>query len=1437
MTKNKILLGIASAVALLLLIPALLLPTMGATATLSATNFSFDDQKIGISGTNLQTALGGRTDLKYPSTATIVPNPADPTNTSDRVLRLDSKTVATGTVPDFYVDGVYAYTITWTDSAKTSGTATNGTNPYNVTSTDGGKTVVSSKNNNIYTVYNDAATKEAVGSGLNVDQKVTVGNVAMSYNDYDKIVLQAEYYIESGSKGTFESQICKYSSTTHNTTSYLDLFRVDLSSGVLTTGYVLKDGKQGTCWLEKDVWNTVSLVIDLDTGAVDFYVNNLLLIEGYFVRDGVVLKGLIFNKDNWSIAKIMKQSIGAAGLAGSLYVNNARYHSYSESTKVTLPQNDNLLYADVTLASGREVGASPSDTILQNTGVTYKLVTTDEYQNALTPVEGASIRLNNTTGIRFATQVNTSKINALLEEKAAGKIRNVQIGTLITPYTYVTEAGAFTVDALSKLSYSAKYLDVKATVGEYYNPGVTLDEGYDTCFVGSIIDIKPGNRTRLFTAVGYIKITLNNGAVKYIYSYDYTDATTQEKNYSRSIRSVAERFVNDSNYVAYREILQSFMGGLTVATDYSTAYVNNVQYSYNEFYFQNAAGVACRLVYDGNNGWRLQAVKPTQTNSKYNEFNNMGAAQALSHYLGENCEAKAVKLTVSQDTFTFTIRAEGTDSYVTLDITGGFNLQFFSPEDVLMNNVNSISASDTNVTMTGKLNSGEAVYGGGETFTSANKRGQYMSLYSYDAYNAGNPDGKNLNGTYAVIPLFTFTRGSGLFVNRYEVMTADWGNTSKGNGSSDVWEISIDNDLIDCYFYATGNMLDAIYGYTDLAGHATLPEEWAQGTLICRYSPDFTKLNGEQVVFQSLEELPDYATLLLSANGAKVTTNTDAAKVAGAVLYSGAYAQYVCVDYDLDGDLEYVRTSRKGNSAPMGWGVKAIVDNLIAAGMKPTAMILEGLNWMNISTTANYQNFIECISYCEDLGINTMVYWQAGNLDSRMPGYKEEYQLHANVTYDLKYENGKQDWLGYTYTHGYEGGSQSTIKIPKSEASDNPDAAGSGTTNYLDITNPEAVDWYIDVVWGQLIELGVDGAKIDFCEILPNEGLKYDLKGMMSNGSSSIEAKVGTATLNYYEWYDPTVFEGDDVHHAYPTYLISLLCQRLREKAPEGFAVINRGGGIGMQRNPFIWAGDQTREEITLTTQLMAVLNSGISGLPFVTYDMAGYAYLKKADNGPYDYWNGNYTDPETGLATAQMIESEIYVRALQYTTFSLATQTNGDVRHAYEMTEEAQKIIVQYTNLRNDLMPYIRKYSKVACDTGMPVMRLLVLHYQNDANVYDINDQYMFGDGLMVAPILELNTTTRVVYLPEGNWVDLLTGEGYTVGAGGKTITVTAKLDQIPVFLNRDSKYADYLSGVFNRTTWQEINGGIQIPYVDFVPEEPDPADPTEDDLLWKEY
>ncbi|MBQ7335052.1 MAG: glycoside hydrolase family 31 protein [Clostridia bacterium] len=386
-------------------------------------------------------------------------------------------------------------------------------------------------------------------------------------------------------------------------------------------------------------------------------------------------------------------------------------------------------------------------------------------------------------------------------------------------------------------------------------------------------------------------------------------------------------------------------------------------------------------------------------------------------------------------------------------------------------------------------------------------------------------------------------------------------------------------------------------------------------------------------------------------------------------------------------------------------GVYTMVEKMEEYDLPWTGIIVEG--W-SAYTSSKHEDLKEICDYIHSLGKKVLVYMRVGNAGRAQDGFMSEYLLSQTLP----------------------DGTLNTNLPDTTAGTNNPDVGNSSSRThvYLDITNPEAVEWFFNDYWDMLTnEIGVDGAKIDFCETLPEN---YE--------------------LNYYNEDIPT----SGSHHWYPTAFCALFYDMVSSK-PDGGMCFTRGGGIGSQRSPYMWAGDQAREFSSLQYQLTALLSSGMSGVPFMSYDMSGYQY-------------GNASQV---LAD----EAKVFVRGTAFTAFTISMQTHGKVRRSYDFAEQGDVVTTNiyraYTKLHEVLTPYITEYSELACTTGMPLARHLVLHWQDDANVYDINDQYMFGDAFMIAPELK-GGTTRNIYLPEGTWKDLNTGSVYEIGNGSYKIT-----------------------------------------------------------------
>ena len=384
-------------------------------------------------------------------------------------------------------------------------------------------------------------------------------------------------------------------------------------------------------------------------------------------------------------------------------------------------------------------------------------------------------------------------------------------------------------------------------------------------------------------------------------------------------------------------------------------------------------------------------------------------------------------------------------------------------------------------------------------------------------------------------------------------------------------------------------------------------------------------------------------------------------------------------------------------------GVYEMADRMAENDFPWDAVIIEG--WPTYKTE-RYAELKEMTDRLHSMGKKVLLYSTAGKLPSNSAelGMKERYSL-------MNGETGKRI-------------------LPDSSSynpGDNPDGKNA---EYLDITDKNAVGWWFGDVWGKLINyIGADGSKIDFCEQFPD--------------------------------FVPVMFaDGRNVkgaHHWYPT-LYNCLMYRLFSSKDRGGMCFSRGGGIGAQRYPFLWAGDQLREYGFLSAQLKAVLSSGISGIPFMSYDMAGYRPAVNGDS-----------------------EERVFLRGLEFTAFSANIQTHGKVTRPYDFDEHTKDCYRAYSKLHEELRPYITEQGRISSATGMPLMRHLFLYDCHDENVYDIEDEYMFGSSLLVCPELS-GGIKRDIYLPKGEWRDIFTGKVYN---GKKRLCdYDVPPEMIPVFL-----------------------------------------------------
>ncbi|WP_446743426.1 glycoside hydrolase family 31 protein [Silvibacterium acidisoli] len=211
--------------------------------------------------------------------------------------------------------------------------------------------------------------------------------------------------------------------------------------------------------------------------------------------------------------------------------------------------------------------------------------------------------------------------------------------------------------------------------------------------------------------------------------------------------------------------------------------------------------------------------------------------------------------------------------------------------------------------------------------------------------------------------------------------------------------------------------------------------------------------------------------------------------------------------------------------------------------------------------------------------------------------------------------------------------------------------------------------------------------------------------------------------------------------------------------------ILTRSGFTGMQRNAAaVWSGDTLTDFDTLRRQIPAGLNYSLSGMPYWTTDIGGFV-------------GGNTDDPAY---------RELYVRWFEYGAFCPVFRTHGARRNSqnelWSFGTEAQTILTEYDRLRYRLMPYIYALAARTTFEGYTPMRAFLFDFPNDPRAIAVNDEFMFGPSLLVAPVTEAGAASRYVYLPKGtDWYDFWTGKRFS---GGQTIQRDAPLWVLPLYV-----------------------------------------------------
>lgn len=266
----------------------------------------------------------------------------------------------------------------------------------------------------------------------------------------------------------------------------------------------------------------------------------------------------------------------------------------------------------------------------------------------------------------------------------------------------------------------------------------------------------------------------------------------------------------------------------------------------------------------------------------------------------------------------------------------------------------------------------------------------------------------------------------------------------------------------------------------------------------------------------------------------------------------------------------------------------------------------------------------------------------------------------------------------------------------------------------VDFTNPEATKWYQGYL-KKLVAMGVDCFKTDFGERIPTEGVKY------------------------YDGSDP------ELMHNYYTYLYNKAVYDVlvETKGADEAILFARSATVGGQQFPVHWGGDCSSNYPSMAESLRAGLSFGMSGFSYWSHDIAGFEDQASPD---------------------------LYKRWTQFGLLSSHSRYHGST--AYKVPwlygDEAVDVAREFTELKLQLKPYLLKMAQETHETGVPMMRAMVLEFPDDPTCEDIDTQYMLGDDLLVAPVFREDGVARF-YVPDDGtgqaWTNIITDTAYEPG------------------------------------------------------------------------
>ncbi len=324
----------------------------------------------------------------------------------------------------------------------------------------------------------------------------------------------------------------------------------------------------------------------------------------------------------------------------------------------------------------------------------------------------------------------------------------------------------------------------------------------------------------------------------------------------------------------------------------------------------------------------------------------------------------------------------------------------------------------------------------------------------------------------------------------------------------------------------------------------------------------------------------------------------------------------------------------------------------------------------------------------------------------------------------------------------YKEASKNGFCIKDQEGNDYNVPTDSQEATLIDLSNTKAIEWIKSIVKKNMIEVGLSGWMHDYGEYLPTD-----------------------AVLHSGE--DPELF-----HNKYPVIWAKIVYDAVKEANKLGEIVFfTRAGYTGTSRyTTLVWAGDQLVNwsmDDGLASVIPAGISLGICGIGYFHSDIGGFHTFPKITR-----------------------DKEIFMRWAELEVFSPVMRThegvNPNLNWQFDSDDECLEHLAKMSRIYFHLKPYYKHISKKYIESGLPLIRAMYLHYENDPGIHKIKYQYLLGRDLLVAPVIKLKQIEWRVYFPNDLWVHVWSGKEY--GKGWKEID--APIGEPPVFYRKESKF-----------------------------------------------